>query len=248
MTGIASFRFYLVFAAVLVSALFTSRCSRLVLPPLPEGVPEGASFDRRNRLWILYTADRELGYYASGKPAFTGEIHNGRRDGLWFSYAPDGLTVTTTGRYRNGRRDGVWIHRDDSGRLYVRIRYSPEPADPVLTAVSPEIGNENGPFERYYPDGQIELSGSYRAGRFDGMFRRYRRTGQLEYEGRYREGVKEGLWKIYDGSGALLREENYQNGELEGRFRIFDRSRLIFETVYKDGIEIGPRRILDRRN
>jgi antitoxin component YwqK of YwqJK toxin-antitoxin module len=80
------------------------------------------------------------------------------------------------------------------------------------------------------------------------MFRRYRRNGQLEYEGRYREGVKEGLWKIYDGSGALLREENYQNGELEGRFRIFDRSRLIFETVYKDGIEIGPRRILDRRN
>lgn len=222
--------------------LFSTGCDRLVLPPLPDGIPEGASYDRRNRLWIVRSNNRELAFYANGKPAYTVELKDGRREGAYTSYAPDGITITTSGEYRNGRRNGIWVHRDDSGRLYVKIGYSAEPSDPVLTAVSGETGNENGPFERYYPDGKIELTGKYRAGRFDGLFRRYGRSGRIEYEGRYSKGQKEGLWRIYDRSGALLREEHYHGGELEGSFRIFRSNHIVFETVYNEGREVGPRR------
>jgi len=248
MRAAANIRFCL-FASLLIAPIVLSTgCDRLVLPPLPDGVPEGASYDRRNRLWVVRKDNRELAFYANGKPAYAGGLQGGRREGLWTSYAPDGKTVTTSGEYRNGRRDGIWVHRDDSGRLYVKIGYSAEPSDPVLTAVSGETGNENGPFVRYYPDGKIELTGDYRAGRFDGLFRRYGRTGLIEYEGRYSEGLKEGLWKIYDRSGTLLREERYQNGELEGSFRIFRDGREVFETVYVKGKEVGPRRNVDGKD
>lgn len=236
-----SARFFFPRMLFVISITFLSGCDRLVLPPLPEGVPDGAVYERRSRLWIIHRDNRELAFYANGKPAYMGELQGGQRDGLWTSYAPDGVTVTTSGTYRKGRRDGVWVHRDDSGRLYVKIGHSAEPADPVLSALSTETGNENGPFERYYPDGRVELTGQYRAGRFDGLFRRYGRTGRVEYEGRYSEGLKEGLWKIYDRSGALLREEPYQNGVLDGRFRVFREGRAVFETIYADGKEIGPR-------
>lgn len=243
-----SVRYFVPRILFIVSIAFLSRCDRLVLPPLPDGVPDGAVFERRSRLWIIHRDNRELAFYANGKPAYLGEMQSGQRDGLWTSYAPDGVTVTTSGIYRNGRRDGVWVHRDDSGRLYVRVGYAAHPADPVLSALSNETGNENGLFERYYPDGKIELTGEYRAGRFDGLFRRYGRTGRIEYEGRYGKGLKEGLWKIYDRSGALLREERYTNGELDGDFRIFRNGREVFGTVYARGKEIGPRRNVDREN
>lgn len=245
MKAASKIRFFIFVALLIAPILLSIGCDRLVLPPLPDGVPEGASYDRRNRLWVIRKDNRELAFYANGKPAYAGELKGGRREGPWNSYAPDGKTVTTSGEYRNGRRDGTWVHRDDSGRLYVKIGYSAEPSDPVLSAVSGETGNENGPFERYYPDGRIELTGEYRAGRFDGFFRRYGRTGRIEYEGRYSAGLKEGLWKIYDRSGSLIREERYQNGELEGEFRIFRDGRAVFETVYAKGKEIGPRLNVD---
>lgn len=245
MKAASNIRFSIFTALLIAPILLSIGCDRLVLPPLPDGVPEGASYDRRNRLWVIRRDNRELAFYANGKPAYAGELKDGRREGPWTSYAPDGKTVTTSGRYRNGRRDGIWVHRDDSGRLYVKIGYSPEPSNPVLSAVSEETGNENGPFERYYPDGRIELTGNYRAGVFDGLFRRYGRTGRIEYEGRYRDGLKEGLWKFYDRFGSLIREERYQNGELEGEFCIFRNGRAVFKTVYAKGKEIGPRLNVD---
>ncbi len=227
---------------VVVLLFLLTGCERTVLPPLPDGVPEGARYDRRHRLWVIRSSDEELAFYADGKPAHAGQLNNGVREGRWVSYAPDGTTVTTSGIYRKGRRDGQWVHRDDTGRLYVQIGYAPEPADPVLSAVSRETGNENGPFKRYYPDGSVELTGAYRAGRFHGHFRRYGRNGKMAYEGQYVNGQKEGLWKIYDSTGQLQREEHYAAGRLQGAFRIFRNGRLAFETVYKDGKEIGPRR------
>ena len=220
-------------------------CNRLVQPPVPDTISADAHYDRRNRLWLVSDAVAQRAFYADGKAAYVADIENGDRNGSFTSYAPDGKTITTKGHYEHGRRAGIWNHYDDSGLPYVTIRYTLTPADPLLSAVSREIGNENGNFTRYYANGKTELTGSYKAGHFDGMFRRLSRTGQLQWQGLYTEGLKQGRWVYYDVQGGFLREETYVSGKLTGLFRLYRNGNLYFETMYQDNVEVGPRRYFD---
>lgn len=224
---------------------FLTACERLTLPPRPGAVAPGSVFERHHRVWILRESTRERNWYENGALATDGSLSQGARDGTWRWYAPDGVTITTEGRYIMGRRTGEWIHRDDAGVVYAVIRYAAEPADPELTAVSLEIGNENGPMERFYPDGRRELSGAFRAGRFHGPFKRYFRNGRVEYEGEYQNGLKEGIWHVYRDDGSHLRDETYRRGRVHGSFLIFDsRSRLDYEAQYEDGILKSERNMM----
>lgn len=221
---------------------FTLGCDRMVLPPRPAGVPEGSSFDRHHRVWFLREATRERSWYENGAPATDGSQLDGLADGRRRWYAPDGVTVTTEGVYSHGRRTGAWTHRDDAGVVYAVVRYADEPSDPELAAISMDTGNENGPLDRFYPDGQRELRGGYRAGRFHGRFVRYFRNGVVEYDGEYQNGHKEGLWRIYEPGGGLLREEHYRAGLLDGAFRIYDKSsQVTYEAYFEKGNRTSER-------
>lgn len=220
---------------VVMFSLLTG-CERLSLPPRPRGVVPGSVFERHHRVWILRESNRERNWYENGALATDGSLNQGARHGKWRWFAPDGVTITTEGNYVMGRRTGEWIHRDDAGVVYAIIRYAAEPSDPELTAVSLEIGNENGPLDRFYPDGRRELAGAFRAGRFHGPFKRFFRNGRVEYEGEYRNGLKEGTWRVYRDDGSHLRDETYRRGRVDGSFRIFDsQSRLVYEARYEDG-------------
>ncbi|MBW7859250.1 MAG: hypothetical protein H3C43_13390, partial [Leptonema sp. (in: Bacteria)] len=185
----------------------------------------------------------EQGFYADGSLAYQSEIVSGSRWGKWLSFAPspNQSIIVTKGQYQNGRRIGNWQYFDDMGRNYTVIPYTESPVDEVLSAISKDIGNENGEFSRLYPDGTSELKGNYIAGKFDGLFVRYSRTGQLQFEGKYSKGLKQGLWKIYDSNGKLHREENYQNGKVEGVVTLYKDGKHWCRTLYKDNTEIGPR-------
>jgi antitoxin component YwqK of YwqJK toxin-antitoxin module len=41
-------------------------------------------------------------------------------------------------------------------------------------------GKRDGPWERYYENGQLEKKGSYKDGELDGLYERYYENGQLE--------------------------------------------------------------------
>lgn len=231
-------------AGLFVSVVLLLSCERLTLPPRPEGVAVTAKYFRHDRLWINRTDSLEQAFYGiDGSLAYEFELKSGIRSGQWRSFAPppNQHIVVTDGQYRNGHRIGDWHFFDDLGRGYITIPYTESPVDLTLSALSPDIGNENGQFRRLYPDGSIELKGNYVAGKFDGLFVRYSRTGKLQFEGKYNKGLKQGLWKIYDSNGKLHREESYQNGKVEGVVALYKDGLLWYITKYKDNIEIGPR-------
>ncbi|MCB1166432.1 MAG: toxin-antitoxin system YwqK family antitoxin [Leptospiraceae bacterium] len=227
--------------AIILSTEFFG-CDRLSLPPRPESIPDGATYDRRRDQWN-YSKDSEVRqYYENGNLLLEGQMDGGSRIGTWNWYAPDGKTLTTTGVYRNGRRDGLWKHFDDSGRLYLTIEYKPEPLDPVIGAITIDYGNENGPYHRYYPDGTLEEKGSMVAGKKDGAMNRFFPDGGTMIQGQYEDGKKIGKWVYYHFSGTIVRLENYKAGLLDGTVKTFHANGLPYsETEYSSGKEVrGP--------
>lgn len=223
-------------------------CDRWNRPKRPDLVHESADYDRKRGLWHQTVDGINTVYYEDGSIAWTGKMINGLKTGLWRWYAPDGGPLTTEGMYQANRRIGLWKHYDDSGRLYMTLEYKLEPFDPFLTMLHSDYGNENGPFYRYYPDGQTEMEGRYLAGKEQGPVKAYHRNGKLMMTGQYEQGAKTGTFRYYRDSGTLRREENYSEGLLHGPYRNYHSDgSLHSETFYEKGKETGPGRILPKK-
>lgn len=226
-------------------------CDRLQQPPRPNGVPEGAIRDRNTRLWVHRTADNRLNYYHSdGARARTGQLASGTtsREGVWRAYASDGERLTSVGAYLNNWRDQEWRYFDDAEQLYLTVEYQPEPKRFFGFLGITDYGNENGPFERYFPDGSLEERGVFWSGYYHGPITRFHRSGRKALEGRYEKDLPVGIWRYYYPEGGLEREERYLNGQLDGPLRNYHPDGSLYhETVFAAGKEIGPKRIFPRR-
>ena len=222
-------------------------CERLRQPPRPNGVPEAAVRDRSVNLW-MYRADdhRFYMYYETGAVARTGQMQPGTniRTGEWRTYASDGERVTSVGVYLENWRDGIWRYFDDTERVYLTVAYQPEPKRFFGFLGITDYGNENGPFERFFPDGSLEERGVFWSGYYHGPIVRYHRNGNKAFEGNYEKDEPVGLWRYYYPEGNLEREESYRAGRLHGTLRnYYPDGRLYQETVFENGREIGPKRV-----
>jgi antitoxin component YwqK of YwqJK toxin-antitoxin module len=100
---------------------------------------------------------------------------------------------------------------------------------------------EDGPFERYYENGQIEEKGSYRDGEYDGPFERYYENGQIEDKGSYRDGEYDGLFERYYENGQIEEKGSYRDGEYDGPFeRYYENGQIEGKGSYRDGEFDGP--------
>ena len=59
-------------------------------------------------------------------------------------------------------------------------------------------GRKDGPYEKYYENGQLNAKGTYNDGKRDGLFESYLEDGRLLERGIYYAGEKCGEW-IEDG-------------------------------------------------
>lgn len=219
-------------------------CARITTPPLPPGVPAGAHRQKQG-LWEYTGDDGSFRlYYPDGKIAQTGEIQIGVRRGVWKSYSLDTGKVTSIGLYRNDWRDGVWKYYDTGGRLYYTVTYAPEPKQPLLAMITHDYGNENGPYERFFPDGTLEERGAFYAGLYEGEIVRYYKNGKKAVEGRYKSDKMDGIWRYYYPEGGLERIETFRNGVLDGELKRYrPDGKLFLETRYSAGRESGPARV-----
>lgn len=228
-----------------VLALFTLfSCDlkeRLREKPRPAAVPADAKRDRVSGLWTQTTASALRMYFPEGRIASEGPMRLGMRQDLWQNFSPEGV-VLSRGRFLNDFRDGVWEYNDERGKLYLTMTYAAEPKRELITLLTHDYGNENGPYKRYYPDGQIEEEGSFHAGYFDGPITRYHPNGRVLLRGQYQKDLMTGRWTYYYPDGTLLREENYAAGQLDGELRAFyPDGRLYMEAGYKAGAVVrGP--------
>ncbi len=222
-------------------------CRRLRETPRPSGVPAGAQLDRKTGLWTHQTQTAFQQYFAEGGLSAEGALRQGRREGPWRAWSMDGRTVITTGRYLAGRRDGTWRHFDDEGRLYLLIHYARAPVRDFGFFSHPDYGNENGPYERYFPDGSLEERGTFRGGYYEGEMVRYHRNGRVAVRGTFRKDLMEGTWSYYYPEGSLERTETYVEGRLGGLLSNYHPDGSVYQkALYERGgrkalLELHPR-------
>lgn len=233
--------------SVFGSMLLMVGCDRIVKIPPPEGVPESAQYDKVTGIW----SDRketgvQRSYYEDGDIAVQGKRVNGQRTGVWRTFTPGGV-VASEGEFKDDWRDGTWNFFDDQGELYLKIQYTEGPTRSFGFIVTHNYGNENGPYERYYPDGSLEERGEFHGGYFEGPVIRYYPDGKTALKGQFSGDKKNGLWRYYYPGGQLMKEETYKNGILNGPVRVFhEDGRVYHQSLYISG-ERTDVKIMDRR-
>ena len=113
--------------------------------------------------------------------------------------------------------------------------------DPSWFCTRPD-GTRHGPFIALFPDGTIEITGSYKHGALDGAWQRHRPTGTLIESGAYAAGQKTGHWQMFGPSGALLGEYDMVAGTGTERFWLDDGT-LYRERTLKAGVAAGDDKI-----
>ncbi|HWU89659.1 MAG TPA: hypothetical protein VN253_20495, partial [Kofleriaceae bacterium] len=83
---------------------------------------------------------------------------------------------------------------------------SPAPApapEPTWACARPD-GTRHGPFVTLFPDGSIQIEGTYRDGTLDGPWQRRHPNGAVVEHGAYAAGQKTGRWTQSSPTGAAL--------------------------------------------
>jgi antitoxin component YwqK of YwqJK toxin-antitoxin module len=116
---------------------------------------------------------------------------------------------------------------------------TPGPApEPTFYCARPD-GTRDGPFVETFPDGTIDVAGSYKDGKLDGPWERHHDNGQLAEDGKYAAGLKDGHWRQLGPDGALLGDYELAAGTGTEK-RWYDEGGLYREVMLKDGLANGP--------
>ncbi len=75
-------------------------------------------------------------------------------------------------------------------------------------------GKKDGPYIRYYKNGQLFLKTNYKDGKWDGPHIGYHDNGRLSFKGKHKDGKQEGPWVWYkkDGSAWEKYTGTFKNG------------------------------------
>jgi uncharacterized protein len=120
----------------------------------------------------------------------------------------------------------------------------PGPApEPTWYCTRPD-GVRDGAFVSLFPDGTIELEGSYAAGKLDGAWKRHYPGGALAEEGQYVAGQQDGHWRQLSPAGTVLGEYDLKKGTGIKK-RWFDDGPLYSERVLRAGVPYGMQKIYD---
>lgn len=204
--------------------------------PRPTSVPEEAALDRKTGFWTYRSSTETRIYSPTGKLVMSGPLKNGQRQGTWYSYASDESTIVTIGDFLNDWRNGTWKFYDGSGKLYQTLEYHPQPVRTFGFLITHDYGNENGPYQRFFPNGELEESGTFAGGYEEGIVRRYYKSGQLYMTGKMSKDARVGEWKTFYPNGKIQRIERFANGKLTGNAKsYFPNGDLYFEAEYEDG-------------
>ena len=78
---------------------------------------------------------------------------------------------------------------------------------------------KNGPWKRWFENGQLEEVSVYRDDKLEGPYKGWYKNGQLLEECLFRDNKLEGLYKSWYENGQLMNEGEYKNGKLEGPWK-----------------------------
>lgn len=78
----------------------------------------------------------------------------------------------------------------------------------------------NGPYKRWYENGQLQLECGYKNDKLEGPYKWWYGNGKLSVEHGYKDGKLEGPYKSWHENGQISKEEcEYEGGELIGPYK-----------------------------
>jgi antitoxin component YwqK of YwqJK toxin-antitoxin module len=152
-------------------------------------------------------------------PAFTpnavveeGEYANGKRQGLWVRYFPNGNKKNEI-TYLNDKPTGPYKEYYENGNIQEESTWVPTRGS----------GKNVGVHKRYHPNGQLHQEYFYNEmGVKDGEQKVYHENGKIAVEWTEVNGKEEGVVKHYDEKGKLKKQREMAGGQLvEGSIKEF---------------------------
>lgn len=135
-------------------------------------------------------------FFESGKLMAEGKYVNQQKDSTWRYYSePDGGLLSVE-EYHEGKLHGeVRNYFAQTGKLAERAHY--------------QNGLREGPWEKFFPNGQPMVQGHYTHDLLDGELTIYYPDGTVQTAGQYDMGQQSGEWKHYDENGNLIQEPEH---------------------------------------
>ena len=101
-------------------------------------------------------------------------------------------------------------------------------------------GKWNGPWVRYYYNGQLWEKGNYKNGKENGPWvRYYYKKERLKSKEIYKNGKRDGSWVHYYDNGQLKSKGNYKNGKQDGPWVYYTRDGFPYTRIYKNGVNLN---------
>jgi antitoxin component YwqK of YwqJK toxin-antitoxin module len=150
----------------------------------------------------------------------------GQKTGYWTIIADDGSHTKEEGNYKEGRKDGLWKAYYPDGKLKHEITYTEGIAKgPARFYYKDgslwEEGNWQehcwvGDYRLYHPTGNAAYQFHYNShGKRVGEQRYFYPDGTLKYKGVWDNGAITGQLEVYDDKGQLAQVRNYKDGSFE---------------------------------
>ncbi len=202
--------------------------------------------------------------YPNGSVSSEGMFKNGKPEGFWKTYYVTGIK-RSEGRYTNFKLDSIWIFYDQAGDTIEKISYMFDRKNGYYYKYKKDIsagsyiwskelyagGRKEGTGYFYFPDGKIQQTISYNAGKREGLSKEYDKDGNvitlMEYSNDFLvsrvkinridpNGLKQGQWMEFYPNGSKKSEKTYRDDQLHGYYKEYDaRGVLVLTMLYDNG-------------
>jgi len=131
------------------------------------------------------------------------------------------------GKYIKQKRDSIWLfYSDVDGKLLSSETYKKGILHGTTKTFYPETGNvaeiieyvngiKEGPYKKYFPDGELMTEGTYKNDVLEGKFLLYYPNGKIQVKGKYKNGRQIGNWEYFDENGKHISEEDFKKENAE---------------------------------
>ncbi|PLX13652.1 MAG: hypothetical protein C0598_03170 [Marinilabiliales bacterium] len=136
-------------------------------------------------------------YHENNLPMAEGKYIKQKRDSIWLFYSDVDGELLSSETYRKGVLNGTTkTYYPKTGNVAEKIEYVK--------------GIKQGPYRKYFPEGEIMTEGIYVNDNLDGDFTLYHPNGKIQIKGKYKDGRQVGNWEYFDENGNPLNEEDFK--------------------------------------
>ena len=164
-------------------------------------------------------------YHSNGQKAVQGSFVNGKANGLFVFWLPDGSKAEEKG-YQNGQLSGAYVKYGKENQKVIEGRYLG--------------GKKNGKFTYYGKAGRLKQEASFRDNIKEGVWTTFNRDGQPRSRFTYKDGKKNGKAELFYTNGSVRSQGTFVENEPHGQWtNFFPEGNPKSQGSYADGEKSG---------